>query len=1191
MKTALFSNTPISRRRARIRLALTFLTCVGLIALVLFHFPPRSRAVQTQQPAQRKTLRGAFVPGEILVRYRDEETARTKSGRIVVPAKDGEQLPADIENFDRTGLVKGLRLARVSPEKTLKAIAALRRQPDVLYAEPNYILHSVGVPNDAHFATQYGMTKIGAPQAWDITQGSSDVVVAVIDTGMDINHEDLVGNIWTNPSPGSITGITGDVNGYNFFDDNGNVMNANDAESHATHVAGIIGARGNNGIGVAGVNWNVKIMPLKFLFTTIQNGQIVDLGDTKDAIAACGYAAQMRQLWETTGHTKGANVRAINASFGGDKFAQAFLNAINELNNREILFVAAAGNFRDGSQELDNDRVAVFPATYNAPNILSVAATDQNDQLADFSHFGATTVELGAPGVSVLSTTPPCVRVNIACAPAFPNPFTPTQDTYSLFDGTSMAAPHVTGAAALLWAKDPTLSVQQVKRLLMLNGDVVPALLDHTLTGRRLNVFKSLQSLQEADGIPPSAVSNIHINFQVGRTVNLGWTAAGDDGNGGGPAALYEVIFVDGVTNQEFPLKGVIPAAPGTPQNVAVTIPLRHTSGIVKVRSFDNKGFQANVDVAVGVTVSGLDGDPYIVTENANNTVLSTNGLRKALNGDDVYLKTTIPGFSFPFFGKNYSQITLSSNGNIFFSEPPVRTDPDFADNPADDPPGSRFYLAGYQMIAGLWADLDLSTTRRADAGVYEVQGPNKVIYRWQGMQFGCDVCGPVNFEIELNADGTIRTRYGSGNAQILPTVGISNAENQAHLVDTHSSEEDLLNLTNAAEVTFSPRNPWSATVLQGPQVFLNSWTLQGHTFVYAKLTFPDAGFRVNNWGTPVRAGNSFSDDATVEHFNGSFLPAVSSTAQIWDLGALDPGDYTFAFKNSGTTVKTLAFTVSATPPGPNPIDDARTFVLWQYRDFLRREPDLPGWDHWTGEITMCSDPANRFPGETEAVCIERKRENTSAAFFVSPEFSNTGYFVLRVYRGSLGRMPFFGGTGGGNDEFTRDAVTVGQGIVVNDALAPDVINANKQAFVNEFVTRAEFRAIYDNLNNTQYVDKLFQTTGITPTASDRQALINGLNASTETRASVLFKVVDGTQTITGGVLVFNTTYGKAFYDSLFNAAFVQMEYFGYLKRDPDAGGYNFWLGKLNFFGDWVNAEMVKSFIKSPEYRARFGAP
>ena len=383
----------------------------------------------------------------------------------------------------------------------------------------------------------------------------------------------------------------------------------------------------------------------------------------------------------------------------------------------------------------------------------------------------------------------------------------------------------------------------------------------------------------------------------------------------------------------------------------------------------------------------------------------------------------------------------------------------------------------------------------------------------------------------------------------------------------------------------------WQPTILSPNQVFLNSWKIDGHTFVYAKLTFPDAGYRVANWGTPVQAGNAFTDDATIEKFNGVSIQAITSTAQIWDLGVLNAGDYTFAFRNSGTTVTTLPFTVSSTAPPPNPIDDARTFVLWQYRDFLRREPDLPGWDHWTGEITMCSDPANRRPGETEAQCVDRKRENTSAAFFVSPEFQNTGYFVLRVYRGSLGRMPFFGGTGGPTDEFTRDAATVGQGIVVNDALAPDVINANKQTFVNQFVTRADFKAIYDGLNNTQYVDKLFQTTGVTPSGTDRQALIDGLNNGPETRASVLFKVVDGTQTGAGGLLTFNTTYGKAFYDNLFNAAFVQMEYFGYLRRDPDPGGYDFWFGKLNFFGDWVNAEMVKSFIKSPEYRARFGAP
>src|SRR4026209_1573276 len=146
--------------------------------------------------------------------------------------------------------------------------------------------------------------------------------------------------------------------------------------------------------------------------------------------------------------------------------------------------------------------------------------------------------------------------------------------------------------------------------------------------------------------------------------------------------------------------------------------------------------------------------------------------------------------------------------------------------------------------------------------------------------------------------------------------------------------------------------------------------------------------------------------------------------------------------------------------------------------------------------------------------------------------------------------MPFFGGGTGPGNEFTRDAATVGAGIVVNNALDHNVINANKQAFVNAFVTRADFKAIYDGLNNTQYVDHLFQTTGVTPTASERQALIDGLNGG-EARASVLFKVVDGSTPPAGGILVFNNNYGKAFYDNLFNAAFVQMEYFGYLQRDP----------------------------------------
>ena len=285
----------------------------------------------------------------------------------------------------------------------------------------------------------------------------------------------------------------------------------------------------------------------------------------------------------------------------------------------------------------------------------------------------------------------------------------------------------------------------------------------------------------------------------------------------------------------------------------------------------------------------------------------------------------------------------------------------------------------------------------------------------------------------------------------------------------------------------------------------------------------------------------------------------------------------------------------------PNSIDDPRFFVRQHYLDFLNRAPDVPGWDHWTGEITECSDAAKRHPGESFGLCTERKRANTSAAFFLSPEFQNTGSFVLRVHWGTLGKLlnaqcPGIPNALPGHcrpryNEYLADIAAVGQGIVVNDELDPAVINANKQVFVASFVQRPEFKAIYDSLNNTQYVDKLFQTTGITPSSSDRQALINGLDNGTETRASVVFKVVDGATTTTGGLLVFNTSYGQAFYNQEFDTAFVFMEYVGYLRRNPDQDGYDFWLNKLRLYGNWVDAQMVLAFIISPEYRSRFGPP
>ena len=258
----------------------------------------------------------------------------------------------------------------------------------------------------------------------------------------------------------------------------------------------------------------------------------------------------------------------------------------------------------------------------------------------------------------------------------------------------------------------------------------------------------------------------------------------------------------------------------------------------------------------------------------------------------------------------------------------------------------------------------------------------------------------------------------------------------------------------------------------------------------------------------------------------------------------------------------------------PNPIDDARFFVRQHYRDFLNREPDTPGFDFWTSQITGCGNNTQ---------CLGSKRDSVSAAFFLSPEFQVSGNFIYRMYKGSLGRFPTYA-------EFIKDLQQVTLGIVVDSKLSPSVIETNRAVFADQFVLRAEFRSLYDSLSNQQYVDKLFATTGIVPTAAERTALINGLApGGGETRASVLRKVVDGTRVTSDGALDFTTRYGKAFYDQEFNPSFVLMEYFGYLRRDPDNAGFQFWLAKLRLFGNFVDAEMVRSFVTSPEYRNRFG--
>ncbi|MFN2499939.1 MAG: S8 family serine peptidase, partial [Pyrinomonadaceae bacterium] len=774
-----------SSRKVSARLRLFFsLVFVITLAVVFLSVPTRSRAtLQTAATdSSQKRTRPAFVPGEALVRYRSENLAK-RVASLQTLSVDGPYLRVEIESFDGAEIVPGLRMARMEPVDTLAVIEALNKDPDVLYAEPNYLLHKDLTPNDPLFNQLYAHTKIGAEQAWNTTTGSSSIVVGVIDDGIDKNHQDLATNIWVNPAEVANgadddgNGFIDDINGYNFAGNTGTIP----PDYHATHVAGIIGAAGDNSIGVVGVNWNVRLMSLKFISGTG--------GATSNAIRACSYAKQMRDRWVNTGGAQGANVRVLNNSYGGGGSSQSFLDAINAASQSGILFVAAAGN-TDTEPEPNNDLIPHFPSSYIASNVIAVASTDSSDNLSFFSHYGVNSVHMGAPGSAILSTTP--------------------GNSYQSEGGTSMASPQVAGAAALLLAANPNLNIQQLRSLLLFNGDLIPALSGKTFTGRRLSVAKSFVALAENDVTSPGTVTNFHVNSQNGRSLNIGWTASGDDGPVG-QASLYQISFTDGTSGAVTALKNSIPPASGTPQAVDVKIPYRQLSGTITLREFDNVGNEGT-PATFPVTISQLDGDPY-VPQLSSATTLSSGGTPLNMVGDDKLYSGTHGGssftlpFSFPFFGQNYSSVDISTNGNLYFSAPPRRGSTVDAD--ADDVPSSVVGLNEFKMIAGLWDDL--RTDGRAGDDVYVViPDATRIIFRWQGEIYG-DGSPPANqpqvsFEIELRSNGTILTRYGSGNTSLFPVVGISAGEPEAYVITTHTSETTPISLTNAQAVTFTPR-------------------------------------------------------------------------------------------------------------------------------------------------------------------------------------------------------------------------------------------------------------------------------------------------------------------------------------------------------------------------------------------------
>lgn len=408
------------------------------------------------------------------------------AGEIIVKIADGAT-DADLERINERNDAETKEelprtdLAVVDLPKDLpveEAVEIYEDSPDVEYAEPDFILRPARTPNDTSFPRLYGLDNTGqtggtfdadidAPEAWDITTGDQETVVAVIDEGVDINHPDLRENIWVNPDevPGNgidddKNGYEDDVNGWDFYNKDATVYDSGDGDKHGTHVAGTIAARGDNGVGVVGVSWRASIMPLKFLGP--------EGGLTSDAVKAIDYAVR-----------EGAMIS--NNSWGGSG-SQTLRDAISRADDAGHLFVAAAGN-----EGVNNDNIPSYPANYDLPNIVSVAASSNRDALASFSNFGTKNVDLGAPGVGILSTLP--------------------GNNYGSYSGTSMAAPHVAGVAALLESRSPDMGDAQLKSRILGSVDKKSGLAGKVATGGRLNAARALLGELNAAGAAPDTAA------------------------------------------------------------------------------------------------------------------------------------------------------------------------------------------------------------------------------------------------------------------------------------------------------------------------------------------------------------------------------------------------------------------------------------------------------------------------------------------------------------------------------------------------------------------------------------------------------------------------------------------------------------------------------------------------------------
>ena len=895
----------------------------------------------------------AYVPGEVLVRFRREAST---------PSRGAMRLEVAAETRQR--FASGAELWRLGPGlEVSEAIRRLEDKPGIEYAEPNYLLQATRIPDDPLFPQQYSLRNTGqeggeagadidAVSAWDVSTGGEAVVVAVIDTGIDLDHPDLAPNLWTNPDeiPGNLidddgNGLVDDAHGWDFVNQDND---PDDDAGHGTHVAGTIAAAGNNGLGPTGVAWHARLMPLKFL-------DAAGTGTTSNAIRAIDYAA-----------AKGA--RILNASWGGPGFSLALLESIRAAGTQhEALFVAAAGN-----EATDLDASPFYPAGYDAANLVTVGATDRHDHLTAFSNFGRNTVDLAAPGTDILSTLP--------------------GGGYGFGSGTSMATPHVSGVAALVVGLAPGINAEALRRRILEHAEPVAALADSIAGSARLNAF---QCLLDIDTEPPGPLVEVRVIETLSDGLVLHWFATGDDLDRGAAFAYdmrvsEEPFDASGFeTAPRWPLPGPPLAAgyaemkeieglapsrtyhlglraidewgnagpPGfatattrpspvlevTPGFASITVPSgQAVDQVVTIHNASEGTLDWSVPRPILHPVAARatprtehwgGGDPFgyafIDSDEPDGLVfawrdITTAGKNAFITGDRTVSAPIPIGFSFPFYGQTFTSLQIAADGFLMFT--PGAASGENQPLPSEGAPAN--------LVAAFWDDLYVPENAR----VLWLGEPAAFTVQFTGVM-RTNGGGPYTFQIVLSDSGEILFRY-------LAMTGLA-----------YSETIGLQDGTRTAALPISFNVPYVHDRLAVRVLLMKDWVeasprsgrLRSFESAPVRLTFDaaDLAAGVYDGRLPILANDPESPRREVPlQLVVEDARAIAAEPAAIDFGAVSPSDgarIPLSIVNSGS----LPLMVTAAAPGdPNVLSDFAPFSLLpggRRRLVLEWRPVVPG--------------------------------------------------------------------------------------------------------------------------------------------------------------------------------------------------------------------------------------------------------